>query len=135
MNRRLLDTHTLIWLMESTPDLGKSSQKMIEEASEKESVIISVISFWEIAMLREKKRIQIAQPIRSWRRTILDLGIKEIPLSGDIAINSVTLENFHQDPADRMIVATALTQSATLITADKKILNWSGKLQRHDACK
>ena len=68
-----------------------------------------------------------------FRREALAFGIREIALTGDIGIAAVMLEGLHRDPADRIIVATALANDATLITADRRLLGWAGLLKRHDA--
>jgi PIN domain nuclease of toxin-antitoxin system len=61
------------------------------------------------------------------------VGVIEFPLRGDTAILAGRLQRLHGDPADRIIVATAIDHSATLITADKKILDWDGLPQVIDA--
>jgi len=68
-----------------------------------------------------------------WRQDLLSLGLIEIPVDGDIGIVAVHLENLHSDPADRLIIATALLRSAVLVTADQRILDWPGKLERINA--
>ncbi|HEX2162965.1 MAG TPA: PIN domain nuclease, partial [Thermoanaerobaculia bacterium] len=57
----------------------------------------------------------------------------ELPLAGDVAVAATQLDGFHADPADRFIVATAQATAATLVTADSRILDWPGRLKRHDA--
>lgn len=91
------------------------------------------MSFWEVAMLVTKSRITIELPVATWRQDLLTLGLIEIPVSGEVGIAAVHLEHLHGDPADRLIVATALLQKATLITADRKLLEWPGQLERVDA--
>ena len=83
-------------------------------------------------MLQAKGRIRLSQDVRSWRARLLRDGLVEIPVDGDIALLANELEDFHGDPADRIIVATALG-GHTLITADNRILSWSGRLARLDA--
>jgi PIN domain nuclease of toxin-antitoxin system len=61
------------------------------------------------------------------------MGVREISLSAEIAIRASELENLSRDPMDRLIIATALVEQASLMTADQAILDWSGRLQRHDA--
>jgi PIN domain nuclease of toxin-antitoxin system len=61
------------------------------------------------------------------------MGVREVPLSAEIAIRASDLENLSGDPLDRFIVATALIEEASLMTADQPILDWPGRLQRHDA--
>jgi PIN domain nuclease of toxin-antitoxin system len=84
-------------------------------------------------MLTRRQRLILAQPITSWQQRALELGIAEIPVSGDIGILSTELEDFPADPADRIITASAVIYGATLITADTSILGWQGHLHRHDA--
>lgn len=61
------------------------------------------------------------------------MGVREVPLSAEIAIRASDLDNLSGDPLDRMIVATALVEEASLMTADQRILDWPGRLRRHDA--
>lgn len=60
------------------------------------------------------------------RRKVLERGIREAPVDGAVGIQAAELKEFHGDPADRIIVATALANLATLMTADKPILRWRG---------
>lgn len=129
----LIDTHVLIWLDEGTDNLGEKSRAIIDQAMQEGKLTISAISFWEIAMLVQKKRVQIKMDLDSWRLTLLEQGLSEIPIHGTIALRAGQLREFHGDPADRIIVATALESSATLITADEKILTWSKPLRTFDA--
>ena len=91
------------------------------------------MSFWEVALLHERKRLRLNQSAASWRRTALDLGVKELPLNGEIAVQAAQLDGFHGDPGDRMLAATALAHDAVLLTSDALILGWPGPLQRRDA--
>lgn len=70
-----------------------------------------------------------------WRKSLIDNGLKEVDLTGDMAIYSASFNNFHGDPVDRMIVATANSLTATLCTADEKILGCDLSLIRLDARK
>ena len=83
-------------------------------------------------MLHAKGRIRLSRDVRSWRARLLRDGLVEIPADGDIALLANELKDFHGDPADRIIVATALG-GHTLITADRRILSWGGRLCRLDA--
>ena len=67
-----------------------------------------------------------------WRERLLSAGFIEIPVDGAIAARSVDLEDFHNDPADRIIMATAL-EGHEIITDDDQILNWPGRLNRFPA--
>jgi PIN domain nuclease of toxin-antitoxin system len=129
----LLDTQAFVWLSAGAAKLGRHSRATIDAAMHANLLYISAISFWEIAMLLSRNRLQFPQAADIWRRDALQAGIAEISISGDIGVAAVLLPNFHPDPADRIIVATALRENALLITADQAILAWPGTLDRHDA--
>ena len=128
----LLDTHALIWLDEDNKRLGAKTIAMVDKALTREELVVSGITFWEVAMLVCKQRLEIKIPLPLWRRNLLDSGLREIPVSGTIGIQAAGLDNFHGDPADRIITATALEISAILVTADKTILAWPGLEKKHD---
>lgn len=129
----ILDTHTLLWLDCDDPALGPQARRQIETAWRAGTVAVSAISFWEAAMLAERTRIVLPVPVERWRADWLQAGLLEIPLDGRIALLSCQLGNFHRDPADRFIATTALDRNVPLMTADQKILEWEGKLDRLDA--
>jgi len=129
----VLDTHALIWLHEGNLQLGSQARALIDAAWAEDALAVSAISFWEASLLKQKGRIGLALPVAKWRQNLLDDGLIEIPLDGVIGIASTELEGFHPDPADRIIVATAIKHTATLITADGKILGWNGSVKCFDA--
>lgn len=90
-------------------------------------------TFWEIALLARRGRIVARLPLERWRRDLIGTGLSEIGLDGRIGIRAAELEGLHRDPADRMIVATALQTGARLLTADRHILDWPGDLDCQDA--
>jgi len=129
----LLDTHVLVWLDEGSQRLGSQSLSSIDAALKDGELGVSVISFWEVAMLVNKGRLKIQMDLQLWRRSLLESGLQEIPLTGEVGIYSALLDDFHGGPADRMIVATAQYLNAELVTADEKILSWKHELLRMDA--
>jgi PIN domain nuclease of toxin-antitoxin system len=129
----LLDTHVLIWLDSADPRLGVEAREAIEEAHQAGELAVSAISFWETAMLIEKGRLNLDLPVHAWRQDLLSAGLREIAVDGGIGVTAATLEGFHGDPADRMITSTALLRGDRLLTADQKILDWDGAVQRQDA--
>ncbi len=129
----LLDTHVLIWLAEGNHRLGPIALEKINQALADGQLAVASISFWEIAMLIEKGRLEFNIELDVWRHDLLQNGLQEISLTGAAAIRAGRLEDFHGDPADRMIVATAMEQSAVLVTADRKILQWGRLQQKLDA--
>ena len=128
----LLDTHVFLWHTRAEEQLGNNAFKLIEEATINRQIFVSAITFWEIAMLIRKGRTSIPDSVALLRSRALARGLQEIPVDGQIGIRSVLLEDFHNDPADRIIIATALG-GLKLLTADRKILHWQGQLPRVDA--
>ncbi len=124
----LLDTNAFLWLWLDHPRLGVIARQAINIATRQNELAVSAISFWEIAMLHEKRRMTLLRDLHSWRVELLQEGLIEIPVNGGIAI----LANLPGDPADRIIVATAL-EGHRLITADDRILGWQGQLDTLDA--
>ncbi|MCP9914498.1 type II toxin-antitoxin system VapC family toxin [Cyanobium sp. BA20m-14] len=112
--------------------LGHQARKTIAQSWERCQVAVSVISFWEAAMLNRRGRIHLGLPPERWRADWLEAGLLELPLEGGIALQAVELDAFHADPADRFISASAIWHRATLLTADQAILNWPGSLERLD---
>jgi PIN domain nuclease of toxin-antitoxin system len=131
----VLDTHAAIWFTTNDSALGKRSLAMAEEALSKDQLAVSAISFWEIAMLIAKGRLTARDPAAEQRSLILAAGIRELALTGDVAVMAVALENLHNGPSDRFIVATAIAHDAMLMTADKALLRWRHPLKRQDASK
>jgi PIN domain nuclease of toxin-antitoxin system len=129
----LLDTHALMWLAEGHPQLGDRARQLADTALAHEDLGVSAITFWEIAMLHQRGRIQLLQPVEAWRQRLIDQGVREWPVTGEVGMAAAALREFHPDPADRFITATALPHGATLVTADDRILAWAGTLPRHDA--
>jgi PIN domain nuclease of toxin-antitoxin system len=133
----VLDTHVLVWTVEDDPRLGKTARSMIEEESAEGRIVVPAISLWEVAMLVSKGRLALGQDVHGWTHNVLQLQSIELgELLPHISIDAVGLPgSFHADPADRMIVATARFYRATLLTADRQILDYAdnGHLIAQDA--
>lgn len=131
----VLDTHALVWLDQDDTALGAEARLTIQHAWQAGSVAVSAISFWECQMLQDAGRLALSLPVTEWRADWLAAGLTEIPVDGDIALLSVRLDLPHKDPADRIITATAILRNATLITADRLLLQWDNPLPRQDAAR
>jgi PIN domain nuclease of toxin-antitoxin system len=131
----LLDTHAAVWLANEDPALGQKSCSLALAARAEDQLAISAISFWEIALLVGRNRLELNYPPSQLRAELLDTGVLELPLTGDVALLAVELKNLHGDPADRFIIASAIAHDATLITADDRLLRWRGKVKRQHANK
>ncbi|MBN1947908.1 MAG: type II toxin-antitoxin system VapC family toxin [Bradymonadales bacterium] len=125
--RLLLDTHILIWLAEGISDLPKPSIDAIQASAAESGLAVSGISFWEIAMLAERGRITLSQPLNRWRARVLEVpGMLEAPVDGEVGIEAVRLPGqFHADPADRFLVATARIFGFRLGTRDQRLLEYA----------
>lgn len=126
-NPVLLDTHVVLWSLLTPDEINQSSKRIIEQAQEQDQLFLSSISLWEIAMLKSKKRISVYEPLKDFLQAITNIeGLSIKDISAEVAAESVLLaDNFHGDPADRIIAATAMTSGAVLLTRDKKILTWA----------
>ena len=128
----LADTHALIWLRTGDARLGAVARRALDNALRDEEFAVSAMTFWEVAMLRSKDRLDFPEDVGLWRRELLRQGLAEIPVDGEIGIRANALPDFHADPADRIIVATAQA-GHRLVTGDERILAWGGNLARLDA--
>jgi PIN domain nuclease of toxin-antitoxin system len=119
----VLDTATWIWRASDPKRLTPRARRAIDQA---EHVLVSAISVWEVAMLVARRRIQLDRPVEQWVDLALALpGIRLASLDPAIAVRSSKLPGeFHPDPADRIIVATALESAVPVITPDDRIRSY-----------
>ncbi|MET0267294.1 MAG: type II toxin-antitoxin system VapC family toxin [Duganella sp.] len=119
----LLDTHALIWWREGDPRLSRHAQSVIANEEQIGIIAISAFSFWEIAMLEKRKRLQLSSGLSQWIAVTEALACTLfVPVDTNIAVASVHLPSgLHQDPADRIIVATAIVLNTPLVTVDKQL--------------
>ena len=101
----LLDTHVLVRLLSGDPKLGKRARVTIDRAGSRDEVFVSAIS-------------------STFRARAIEDGIQEAPIDGEVGIVAAELPSDHQDPADRLLVATAIVRGLTLLTADHVLLAW-----------
>ena len=122
----LLDTHVWIWLMLGEK-LNLKIQTLIEEHAESRHLFLSCISLWEVSMLAAKNKLHLDRPCNEWIEAALNAPkINVMTLTPAISVESAYLPgDFHGDPADRLIVATARVELLTLLTRDEKILAYS----------
>jgi PIN domain nuclease of toxin-antitoxin system len=129
----VLDTSALVWLLKASDELGTQALNCIDQAFHGSRVWVSTATFWEVAMLVAKGRLQLNKTPSRWRVEALQLGIDEMPLDGELAIKSVELADLHGDPMDRFIAMTAIRLGIPLVTSDARLLAWKGPLACIDA--
>ncbi|KFN38245.1 twitching motility protein PilT [Smithella sp. F21] len=122
----VLDTHAWIWWVSSPEFLSETAKQIIDEAATEKNVFISSISTWEIAILVSRGRLKLTMSPADWVAASEALPFFDfVPVSNSIALKSVQLPGIlHNDPADRIIIATAVSLGAVLVTKDEKIRNY-----------
>jgi PIN domain nuclease of toxin-antitoxin system len=133
----LLDTHVLLWLIGGYGSLSVKVRGVIQDAANIGCALVSAITPWEIALLVSKKRLKLDRDVLAWMLDALAMpGISQAALAPEIAVASTRLPfEMHADPADRILVATARHLGATLVTADRALLEMakSGHFRAMDA--
>ena len=121
----LLDTHTWIWSHSATKLLSDNVKILIKQTQTDQRAIAS-ISIWEFAMMVTKGRINVKIDPKRWlNNAIGKSGLQVIELTPEIAMESCNLPgDFHKDPADQIIVATARAHNLTILTKDRKIIEY-----------
>ncbi|MDP3873356.1 MAG: type II toxin-antitoxin system VapC family toxin [Methyloversatilis sp.] len=120
----VLDTHALLWWANGErAQLSAAAASAIDAEMDGGQILVSSMSAWELAMLVERGRVALSMDIASWLDTLSQIdAVQMVPVDSEIAVKSVQLPgDFHKDPADRIIVATARKFAAPLVSADEKI--------------
>jgi PIN domain nuclease of toxin-antitoxin system len=125
----LLDTHVWIWLVRGEDRIRKDVLELMFVAAGAGSMFLSVMSIWELSLLDAKRRISLNLPCLTWVRTALDRsGALTVPLTPEVAVSCHQLPGrLHDDPIDRILVATARREGLTLITRDRAILDYAAQ--------
>lgn len=123
----VLDTHAWVWFISNPELLSERAKRHVDAAVEEKAVMISSISVWEVALLIAKKRLILTLELNDWvAKSEMLPFFKFVPVDNSVAIKSVNLpQPLHSDPADRIIIATAISLGAPIVTKDEKILNYS----------
>lgn len=123
----LLDTHVLLWWQAGGERLSKRVTREIEKAG---PILVSPISFWEVAVLVEKGRVTLDRDIFVWTSDFLsaeDVDVAPLTPSAAIGAGLLPKQGFGGDPADCMLYATAREQAVPLITKDMEIRTYAAR--------
>lgn len=123
-DRLLLDTHIILWLDSGGERLRPATRALIDDCwRQGGSILVSAVSAWEIALLVDTRRIDLDLPAEAWMdRFLAQRGIEAVPLFHRAAARSYRLPHFdYRDPADRLLIATAIELRCPLVTYDARI--------------
>ncbi|HTR22560.1 MAG TPA: type II toxin-antitoxin system VapC family toxin [Terriglobales bacterium] len=118
----LVDTHVVLWLAFDQAQLSKNAKAAIDNArQEGDGLAISDITLLELATLASKRRIRLQISLESFLGEV-EARFRVLPISGRACVRALGLPSgYPNDPADRIIVATALVEGLPLVTADRAI--------------
>jgi PIN domain nuclease of toxin-antitoxin system len=124
----LLDTHLLLWAAQGVEHLPLDARKLMGEPENE--LLFSVASLWEIVIKCGLGREDFKVDSRILRRCLLDNGYRELPILSEHVVAIAALPPIHKDPFDRMLVAQAIVEGITLLTADVQLAKYPGPVQR-----
>ncbi len=121
----LLDTCAILFIAGGTSDLSARTLELIDSANSSE-VFVSSISLAEIACLQERGRISLESHWRTWWEELLGkTGWTSLPINDQVMAEAYSLPApIHRDPADLVLIATARLERLSLVTTDRKILDY-----------
>lgn len=115
----LLDTHALVWWRADRERLSASAASLLDGTT---VLLVSPMTFWEVGMLVEKGRIALDRPTLTWTADVVRHDRVELAeITPQIAVGAAELPDFHGDPADRLLFATARARRVPFVTKDRKI--------------
>jgi PIN domain nuclease of toxin-antitoxin system len=123
----VLDTHAWLWWLAEPARLSRAARRAIDEA---ETIGVSAISAWELAMLVRRRRISLDRDVSTWvRQALAPTRVRQHALTADVAVAAGLLDggSFPGDPADRFIYATAQALRAPLVTRDEAIRSYDAR--------
>ncbi|HEY0795908.1 MAG TPA: type II toxin-antitoxin system VapC family toxin [Acidisarcina sp.] len=124
----LLDTHILLWATRDARELSRAARTLLEDTENQ--LIFSAVSVWEVAIKYRPGRGDLVPEPGLLRRALLDHGYIELPMNSDHAIALSSLPHIHKDPFDRMLVAQALAEGITFLTADASLAKYPGSIRQ-----
>jgi len=123
----LLDTHLLLWAAGQPSRLSAAARRLIGDP--KNELLFSPASLWEVAIKRALGRNDFQADPRLLRRGLLDNGYAELPILSDHVVAIDSLPPLHKDPFDRLLIAQAIVEGITLLTADAMVAQYPGPIR------
>jgi PIN domain nuclease of toxin-antitoxin system len=123
----LLDTHLLLWAAGEPHRLSEQARELIN--TPESELFFSAASLWEVAIKQGLGRDDFQVDARLLRRGLLDNGYSELPIDSEHAVTVNSLPAVHKDPFDRILVAQAMVEGITLLTADSLVAKYPGPVR------
>ena len=124
----LLDTHLLLWAAGQPDRLSAAARKQLNDPGNE--LLFSAASVWEIAIKSSRGREDFRVEPRILRRSLIDNGYKELPITSEHAVGIDALPGLHKDPFDRLLLTQALIEGVTLLTSDEKLARYPGPVHK-----
>jgi PIN domain nuclease of toxin-antitoxin system len=124
----LLDTQLLLWAAGHPQRLSAKAKRHLNNPEN--DLLFSAASFWEITIKTTLGREDFRVEPRVLRRALLDNGYAELPVTSEHAVSVDALPPLHKDPFDRLLLAQALVEGITLLTADAQLLRYGGPVRK-----
>ena len=123
----VLDTHAWIWWVTRDRRLSRRARSFIEKAGARGELYLSIFSVWEMAKKVEKGQLALDRPLEEWLDAALEMeGLQLAEVTRPIVVDSCRLpQPFHGDPADQIIVATARSLEAPVVTRDARLRDYA----------
>lgn len=132
MRAFLIDTHVWLWMVEGDHSkFTEEARHALDHAAQMNGLAVSEASFWEVALKAGKGSLEVIPNTRAWlKRAAKTPGIGIVQINRDILVDSTELDLRVRDPADRMLIATALHYDLRLATADRNLLAYAEREPR-----
>jgi PIN domain nuclease of toxin-antitoxin system len=122
--RLLLDTHLLLWAALFPERLPEEAGRLMSDAAN--TLYFSTVSIWEISIKLSRPRKDLAIDVQEWRAGMLHNGYQELVINSLHAMDVRNLPDLHKDPFDRLLLAQAMREDLTLVTADALLASYPG---------
>ncbi len=121
----VFDTCALIWWSLDPDKLSQAASDVCNQMETKNNILVPSIAIWEIAIKIKKKKLDLGVDLNQYVASLKKSSVvRIIPINEDLWLESVKLEWEHRDPVDRVVVALAKSNQASIITADREIIDF-----------
>jgi PIN domain nuclease of toxin-antitoxin system len=124
----LLDTHILLWAIGDTSEIRPTLRRLLEDPDNQ--LIFSALSLWEIAIKKSRGRSDFQVDPVLFRRSLMNNGYTELPITSEHAVAVESLPPIHKDPFDRLLIAQATVEGILLLTVDKQLTRYPGPIRK-----